>query len=97
MEKREQMYQIIEAYEGSDLSIKAYCEQEGVDYQQFNYWKKKKIAEETDDKKEGFIRLKSLENKYPTEIELFYPNGIRAVFPSDICPKTLLLLIQSAC
>ena len=52
--KAEQMYEAIQEWEGSGVSIRNYCYQRGIAYESFRYWKKKFSQEVS---RQGFIPI----------------------------------------
>lgn len=78
MEKRKEMFDLIEQWENSGQSQIRFCRDQDFNIHRFRYWVRKKREEESFS---GF-RLMTPETVRHS-ISVVYPNGIRIEIPSD--------------
>ena len=71
--RKDEMFRIIEAYQKSGLSQPAFCRQEGLNKSTFLYWLKKYRKEQQKD----FLPLQVGPAKTTFNLELDLPNGIK--------------------
>jgi hypothetical protein len=100
-EIREQKFLMIEAWQQSGLSQKAWCSQESIAYHSFHYWYKKyRSAHPTvfgsTDKSRRFISLKvpSSFNGSAAGLELLLTDGRRLLFHSPVSSDYLKAIIS---
>lgn len=69
------MFELVEEYERSGKSQKAYCQAAGIGLAKLNYW----IREYRNRQQPpaGFIRVDAQPANQPPELEILYPNGVR--------------------
>lgn len=68
------MFQLVEAYRSSGLSINAFAEKSHIPGTTLGYWVRKKRALE---KNSGFVEVKTGRASGPMEVELIFPNGVQ--------------------
>ena len=84
------MFQLIEKWEANNLTIKAYCQEQGVACSVFHYWNKKyKLSKSK--AKGGFvpIEVQHVETPALSVIEIEYPNGMVVRLPA-ITPVSIV-------
>ena len=75
----EKMRKLYTEWQQSDLSRKAFCKQENVNYATFNYWHKQFSS----DQETGFAEISiPLKQESDFASELIFPSGARMVFHS---------------
>jgi len=83
-------YSLVEKYQASDSTKKAFCQSEQINPATFYYWFKKYNQEEESD--EGFVSLT------PTisgrSIFIRYRNGVELELPPTICTQQIIQLIR---
>lgn len=79
-----EMYGFINRWESSGLNQKEFCEQEGINYYKFKYWKARKSKEQEPEHKKqptlqpGFIPIEVPTNKVTLlGLEITFPNGVK--------------------
>ena len=80
---REEMFPVVEAWQDSGLSKKAFCEERGIIKSLFFYWCKKYREE---NKHGGFVPLTvGVSNSFAQghSIEIQYPNGVVLKLPAN--------------
>ena len=84
------MFQLIEKWKASNLTIKAYCQEQDVACSVFHYWNKKyKLSKPK--AKGGFIPIEVQHVETPplSVIEIEYPNGMVIRLP-DVTPVSIV-------
>ncbi|TPE43341.1 IS66 family insertion sequence element accessory protein TnpA [Pontibacter mangrovi] len=78
MTHQEKMLQLVELYEESGLSQRAFCQEQGLKLSQFTYWihKVRKEKQATS----GFVQLSPPEPA--AQLEVIYPNGVKVRLPA---------------
>lgn len=84
-EKRSAMISMVEDWRSSGKSKKQYCLEKGINVAKFYYWCSR--ISETENLSGNFIPI--AKSSATSEIELFYPNGVKLKVNGD-----LLLLAQ---
>tara|TARA_R110002049_G_C9136148_1_gene559294 strand:+ start:77 stop:355 length:279 start_codon:yes stop_codon:yes gene_type:complete len=74
MSKQEEMYTLVNEYQNSGLSAKAFSKEKGIIPSTFCYWIRKKKNE---DRPGGFAEVTKGSNGSSGELELIYPNGVK--------------------
>lgn len=80
---KEEMFPIVEAWQDSSISKKAFCEEQGLVKSVFFYWCKR-YREEND--QGGFVPLTVGASRSFTQghsIEILYPNGVVLKLPTN--------------
>jgi hypothetical protein len=80
---KEEMFPVIEAWQNSGLSKRAFCEEQGIVESVFFYWSKKYREE---NEQYGFIPLTVGASHSFTQshsIEIQYPNGVVLKLPAN--------------
>ena len=95
---REQMFSMIRDWQQSNLSQKAYCEQQGIGYHVFHYWYKCFRDMQRSLKDEGFISLQvhpsATVNTSCAHVELLLADGKRLLFHQPVTSDYLKALIS---
>ncbi len=87
----------VASWKQSRLSQKAYCEQNNLNYFNFQYWCKICGAQKKSVKDEGFVFLNVKPSSSPlstSSIEIVLPNGKRVLFHEPVCVDYLKALIS---
>lgn len=93
---REKMFSLIEAWQQSGLSQRAYCEQNAVRYSLFHYWYSRyRQGQPTAEEPGGFLSL----NVQPSApgavvVELLPVDGKRIIFHQGVSAEYLKALIS---
>ncbi len=95
---REQMFSMINEWQQSGVSQKAFCEQYGIRYHVFHYWYKCFRNLQSPAKHEGFIPL-SIQPSPPINgssayVELLLPDGKCLLFRQPVSSDFLKALIN---
>jgi hypothetical protein len=95
-EVRRQMFEMIEQWQQSGLSQKAYCEQQSIKHHSFYYWYKcyRRQHADMDNKSSSFIKLQIAKPVMSGSVEINYPGGIRIIFHDPISSNYLKALIS---
>jgi len=76
-ERQQVWQQYMEAQQDSGLSGAAFCKQQGLNFAQFNYWRKKLVAFAPDSKLVGFARVtKQAAGSAQEGLALHLPSGM---------------------
>ena len=94
-EVREQMFKLIEQWQQSGLTQKAFCQQQSIKYHVFHYWYKRyrEHAEPQGDVS-SFVELQIAKPSSAGSIEINYPGGIRIIFHEPVSSSYLKALIS---
>ena len=80
LQERQQFWQQqVDTWQTTDLSGAAFCKQQGLNYQQFIYWRKKSQQPETTVKPAGFAQVTQLTvptSRNSHELNIHLPSGI---------------------
>lgn len=94
-EKKQYWLAHIQAYEQSNLTRKAYCQQHNVSYDQFGYWYKQRYKANKTARKLIPVNIAHS----PTMASLYLPNGFRLDVPinalAELLPSILRLSPES--
>jgi hypothetical protein len=107
LKNQETIYRLLDKWEASGLTQKAFCRTEGINYFTFKYWKSKRrfeavnLSTHTKDTAPGFIpievakpMLQENTNLRTAEIQINYPNGVRLTCPFGVGFDQIKMLIQ---
>ena len=104
LQLKQEMFQIVERWEQSGISIRAFSNSEGISYEKLRYWKKKfkgsnqNIGQKLFRPQKNFSDFISVEVPKNTVnfsgLELTYPNQVKITCPSGIELDTLKSLIK---
>ena len=83
-------YEIVEKYQSSEMTKKAFCAQEQINPATFYYWFKK--YREKDQPNEGFITLNSTVKGRSVFIR--YRNGVELELPANVSTQQIIQLIR---
>jgi hypothetical protein len=99
-EVREQMFKLIEQWQQSKYTQKAYCEQQSIKYHVFHYWYKRYRKEHPITNGSGvannnssFVKLQIAKPVATGVVEIHFPGGIRLLFHEPVSSNYLKALI----
>jgi hypothetical protein len=76
MNKKQVMFELISSFESSGLSQAVFCEQANIGIPKFTYWRRKWLAENTQEES-TFLEIQApVFSESIPEVEVTYPNGI---------------------
>ena len=95
-EVRQQMFKLIQQWQQSGFSQKAYCKEQSIKYHVFHYWYKRYRQEHTDvdNNNSSFVKLQIAKPVAPAAVEVHYPGGIRLFFHEPVSSNYLKALIS---
>ena len=97
-EVQQQMFAMIQSWQQSGLTQKAYCEEHAVRYHIFHYWYKRYRVSQSFAKEPGFIPLQTEPSpsliSTPVHTELLFPDGKRLLFYQPVSSDYLRKLIS---
>ena len=79
MTHHEKMLHLVEVYQQSGLSQRAFCQEQGLKLSQFPYWIQKVRKEKQ--ASSGFVQLSPPEPA--AQMEVIYPNGVKVRLPAQ--------------
>lgn len=92
---RNQMFDMIEQWQQSDLTKKAYCKQHSIKHHTFYYWYKRyRQHADTDNKSSSFVKLQIRKSPATPWVEIHFPGGIRLLFHDPVSSNYLKALIS---
>ncbi len=93
---RQQMFAMIEQWQQSCLTQKAFCEQHSIRYYVFHYWYKRYRMQQSGlpDNAGSFVKLQVAKPSPGGAVEINYPGGIRLVFHEPVSSNYLKALIS---
>ena len=97
-EVQQQMFAMIQSWQQSGLTQKAYCQEHAVSYHIFHYWYKLFRSSQSSAKEPGFISLQTEPSpslvSTPAHTELLLPDGKRLLFHQPVSSDYLRQLIS---
>ena len=95
-EAREQMFALIDQWQQSSLSQKAFCEQHSIRYYVFHYWYKRYRLQQggVNDSSPSFVKLQITKPVAAGGVEINYPGGIRLIFHGPVSSSYLKALVS---
>lgn len=95
-ELRLQMFEMIEHWQQSGLTKKAYCQQQSIKHHSFYYWYKCYRTEhgKADNNSRGFAKLKIDRAVIAASVEIHFPDGVRLLFHESVSSSYLKALIS---
>jgi hypothetical protein len=100
-EVRRQMFKLIEQWQQSNLTQKAYCGQQSIKYHVFHYWYKRyrhqhpiAIRSGVDNNNSSFVKLQIAKPVTTGAVEIHFPGGIRLFFHEPVSSNYLKALIS---
>ncbi len=95
-EVRRQMFDMIEQWQQSGLSKKAYCEHQSIKHHTFYYWFKSYRQQHPDmeNNRSAFVKLQIEKSPATSSIEIHFPGGIRLVFHEPVSSSYVKSLIS---
>ena len=93
---QQQMFSMINEWQQSSLTQKAFCEQHTIRYHVFHYWYKRYRDEQATDKEPGFIslKIKPSSDSFAPHTELLLPDGKRLLFHQPVSSDYLKAIIS---
>jgi hypothetical protein len=93
---RQEKFAIIEQWQQSDLSAKAFCLQNNIAYSVFQYWQKKYRQDNSaEEKSSAFLQLNvSAASAASGGIEVIWPDGKRILFHQPVSSHYLKSIIS---
>lgn len=93
---RQQNFAMIEQWQQSGLSQKAFCEQNNIAYHVFHYWyKRHRVAQlGTDNQPSSFVKLEMTSRAEYAHIEVVLPDGMRLLFHQPVSSDYLKAIIS---
>ena len=93
---KQQMFSMINEWQQSSLTQKAWCEQHAMRYHVFHYWYKRYRDAQAVDKEPGFIplQIKPSFDTSAAHIELLLPDGKRLLFHQPVSSNYLKAVIS---
>lgn len=94
-EVRGKMFSMIEQWQQSGLTQKAFCEQHSLGYHTFYYWYKcyRRRQAGVNENIASFVKLKIEKPVAVGSVEINYPGGIRLVFHEPVSSNYLKALL----
>lgn len=89
---QEKMFSLINRWQSSGLSRKAFCERENISYQRLGYWHKK--YQQSAEQSNGFMDVEVSSGPNMGGYTLQFPNGVVLHCPSTIPASTLKSLLR---
>ena len=95
-ELRRQMFEMIEDWQQSGLTKKAYCQQQSIKRHSFYYWYKcyRTEHENAGNNSGGFAKLKIDKAVIAASVEIYFPSGVRLLFHEPVSSSYLKALIS---
>ena len=95
-EVHRQMFDMIEQWQQSGLTKKAYCDQQSIKHHTFYYWYKRYRQQhaDIDIKSSSFVKLQIEKSPATPSVEIHFPGGIRLLFHGPVSPNYLKTLIS---
>ena len=95
-EVRKQMFDMIEQWQQSGLTKKAYCQQQSIKHHTFYYWYKCYLQQhpDMDNKGSSFVKLQIEKCTATPSVEIYFPGGIRLLFHDPVSSNYLKALIS---
>ena len=95
-EVRRQMFDMIEQWQQSGLTKKAYCGQQSIKHHTFYYWYKRYRQQhiDIDNKSSSFVKLQIEKSPATPSVEIYFPGGIRLLFHDPVSSNYLKALIS---
>jgi transposase-like protein len=95
-EVRRQMLELIEQWQQSGLSQKAFCQQQSIRSHSFYYWYKRYRQQHasSQNNNSSLVELQIEKSAAASSIEINYPGGIRVIFHDPVSSNYLKALIS---
>ncbi len=92
----QQMFEMIERWQTSGLSQKAFCEQQSIKFHTFYYWYKRyRMQQATEQDTSGsFVKLHVAKPSSASSVEIHFPGGIRLIFHEPVSSSYVKSLIS---
>ena len=90
------MFSLIEQWQQSDLTQKAFCEQHSIRYHVFHYWYKRYRVQQPDAENNAgsFVKLQVVKPSSAGRVEINFPGGIRILFHEPVSSNYLKALVS---
>jgi hypothetical protein len=93
-EVRRQMFEMIEQWQQSGLSQRAFCEQQSLKFHTFYYWYKRHKQQNNNNIKSASLKLQISKPTATSSVEIFFPGGIHLLFHEPVSSTYLKALIS---
>lgn len=95
-EARQQMFALIEQWQQSALTQKAFCGQQSLRYYVFHYWYKRYREQHADQQSivTSFVKLHIAKPASASSVEIYYPCGIRLFINEPVSSSFLKALVS---
>jgi len=94
-EVRERMFELIEQWQQSGLSQKAFCEQHSIRYYVFHYWYRRyRMQHVVSNNGSSFVKLQIAKPAGTSSVEIIYPGDIRLLFHEPVSSNYLKTLMS---
>jgi len=95
-DQRQQMFSLIEQWQQSGLTQKAFCEQQSIRYYVFHYWYKRYRIQQSgsSDNAGSFVKLQVAKPSSLGGVEINFPGGIRILFHEPVSSNYLKTLVS---
>ena len=94
-ELRDRMFELIEQWQQSGLTQKAFCEQHSIRYYVFHYWYRRyRMQHVVSNNGSSFVKLQIAKPAGTSLVEVIYPGGIRLLFHEPVSSNYLKALIS---
>ncbi len=95
-EVREQMFKLIEQWQQSGLTQKAFCQEQSIRYYVFHYWYKRYREQDkaAQDNVTSFVKLQIAKPASSGSVEIYFPGGIHIIFHEPVSSSFLKALVN---
>lgn len=93
-EVREQMFKLIEQWQGSGVTQNVFCQQHSIRYHVFHYWYRRYRQNKSEGNNSSFVKLQIAKPVAAGSIEINYPGGIRIIFHEPVSSSYLKALVS---
>ncbi len=93
---RQHMFAMIEQWQQSALTQKAFCEQHSIRYYVFHYWYKRYRLQQpgAENNAGSFVKLQVAKPSSAGSVEINFPGGIRILFHEPVSSNYLKVLVS---
>lgn len=96
LELRHQMFEMIEQWQQSGLTKKAFCEQQSIKHHSFFYWYKRYRQKQSgiDNNESAFLKLQVASPVAAAMVEVHFPGGVRLLFHQAVSSDYIKSIIS---
>ncbi len=96
LELRHQMFEMIEQWQQSGLTKKAFCEQQSIRHHSFFYWYKCYRQQQAgiDNNESAFLKLQVASPVAGATVEVHFPGGVRLLFHQAVSSDYIKSIIS---